>query len=61
MNKVIKSYPKGVCPDCQDDIPKEAQEGGQCSNCGHIFWVERKDDDKQSNQGETNVASKRPN
>lgn len=44
---VQNSYLNGACPDCGDKIPKEAQDGENCPNCGHIWWLE--DVDEQRN------------
>lgn len=30
-------YEYGVCPDCQEPIPNEVEEGESCNNCGHVF------------------------
>lgn len=30
-------YENGLCPDCQEEIPDDAQEGQECENCGHVF------------------------
>lgn len=30
-------YDDGVCPDCQEEIPDDAVEGEECSNCGHVW------------------------
>lgn len=43
MVKVADSYVNGECPDCGETIPKDAQEGSNCENCGHVFWVEETD------------------
>jgi len=32
-------YEDGVCPDCQKEIPKDAPDGGECENCGHVFCL----------------------
>jgi hypothetical protein len=41
MNENVKDcYDGGVCPDCNQAIPDEAVEGDECSNCGHVFWLE---------------------
>lgn len=37
---VQDSYPNGDCPDCGEKIPEEAQDGENCLNCGHIWWLE---------------------
>ena len=34
------SYPDGICPDCSLDIPDNMVDGGECINCGHIFYSE---------------------
>jgi DNA-directed RNA polymerase subunit RPC12/RpoP len=44
-NSVKESYLGGVCPDCGEDIPDYADEGEECTNCGHVFSIERADDD----------------
>jgi hypothetical protein len=41
---VHAAYEGGVCPDCQEEIPDDAVEGDECSNCGHVFCQEREDD-----------------
>jgi len=46
LKKVKEYYDYGKCPDCGKDIPKDTVEGEECTNCGHIFWVERTGDDK---------------
>ena len=28
----------GVCPDCQYHIPFDMTDGGECANCGHVFY-----------------------
>ncbi len=33
-------YEGGVCPDCGESIPKNTPQGGECENCGHVFWKE---------------------
>lgn len=44
-NKSVKScYPNGLCPDCDDPIPKNAKEGDECENCGHVFCHYHKND-----------------
>ena len=35
---VRDAYPRGECPDCGDKIPARAVEGGDCANCGHVFF-----------------------
>jgi rubredoxin len=32
-------YQDGVCPDCSDHIPEDTVNGGECFNCGHVFWA----------------------
>lgn len=32
---------EGRCPDCFDDIPVDMEEGGECENCGHVFYLKR--------------------
>ena len=45
MNPIKDCYPDGRCPDCETTIPDDVREGEECVNCGHIFWLEREDDD----------------
>ena len=35
---IKNDYPDGVCPDCAEPIPADAEEGSECGNCGHIFF-----------------------
>lgn len=42
-DRVKDEYPDGVCPDCGENIPDDAQEGEQCGNCGHVFFYIRDD------------------
>ena len=37
-------YDNGECPDCYEDIPDDMVEGGECENCGHVFYSEVNDD-----------------
>ena len=32
------NYPEGECPDCGDPIPTDVVDGGECENCGHVFY-----------------------
>lgn len=48
-DEVKDSYPEGVCPDCQTEIPIGAPEGWSCPNCGHACYSRyqvTKNDDK---------------
>ncbi len=38
---VKDSYEGGVCPDCQEEIPDDCPNGGECSNCGHVFYGQK--------------------
>jgi len=38
--KVKDNYPNGLCPDCAEDIPDDADDGSKCDNCGHVFYSE---------------------
>jgi hypothetical protein len=40
------AYDDGECPDCGEQIPSDAEEGSDCSNCGHVFWSNPKVDDE---------------
>ena len=40
---VIDSYPNGECPDCGWKIRKDIVEGGECRNCGHVFYSASED------------------
>lgn len=43
--KEIKdSYENKVCPDCKIDIPNNVVSGEACVNCGHVFYVEIKEE-----------------
>jgi len=39
MSKVKDEYDNGLCPDCQEDIPENAQHEENCVNCGHVWNV----------------------
>ncbi len=41
---VWQQYPSGDCPDCRQKIPRDAKDGHECSNCGHVFWSDSKGD-----------------
>lgn len=43
--KVKDGYENGLCPDCGAEISDNAEEGDECQNCQHVFWVIRKYDD----------------
>lgn len=32
-------YPYG-CPDCGEDISDFVEDGDECPNCGHVFYVD---------------------
>ncbi len=34
-------YEDDCCPDCGQDIPREADDGDGCENCGHVFFESR--------------------
>ena len=36
-NPLRALYVDCQCPDCGEDIPMDAEEGGQCDNCGHVW------------------------
>lgn len=42
---VKSQYKGGKCPDCGEEIPDDAIDGEDCSNCGHIFYLEREDNE----------------
>ena len=49
-NPIRDIYSNGMCPDCGEDIPVDAEEGGQCENCGHVWcdteeYVDNEDED----------------
>ena len=33
-------YTDQECPDCGDPIPDDMVDGGECKNCGHVFYDE---------------------
>lgn len=37
-NPVKMAYKNGVCPDCGEVIPDDIEDGGECVNCGHVFY-----------------------
>jgi len=41
LTELQQSYVDAQCPDCGEDIPADAVDGSECSNCGHVFSVER--------------------
>jgi hypothetical protein len=44
LNPIKYEYVDGLCPDCGQDIPKNAAEGESCSNCEHVFNYAREVD-----------------
>ena len=44
--RMADEYPEGRCPDCGEEINPEADEGDECENCGHVFWMERDIDEE---------------
>ncbi|RJQ30336.1 hypothetical protein C4565_00700 [Candidatus Parcubacteria bacterium] len=47
FNGVKQYYENGVCPDCQESIPKYAVDGDSCRACGHAFFEPREVDDME--------------
>ncbi len=45
-SQICKSY-NGECPDCEEDIPLDVEEGEECENCGHVFCLGRESDDTE--------------
>jgi hypothetical protein len=45
MNHVKAAYEDGICPDCDNEIPDDVEEGEACAVCGHVFWSGDNDDD----------------
>ena len=43
--RLADEYEDGVCPDCQEEIPKKAKYGDGCTNCGHVFNPPSEDDE----------------
>jgi hypothetical protein len=37
-NPVKMAYVNGICPDCGLVIPDDIEDGGECVNCGHVFY-----------------------
>ena len=37
--QIRQQYTDGECPDCGDPIPDDMVDGGECSNCGHVFYL----------------------
>ena len=44
LTALQESYPYAECPDCGEGIQDDAVDGSSCSNCGHVFFSERKND-----------------
>jgi hypothetical protein len=40
---IIDNYDNGKCPDCDWKIRKDVVEGGECRNCGHVFYSSNED------------------
>lgn len=40
MNSIKNSYPNGICPDCNEPINDDVENGDECPNCGHVYWEE---------------------
>src|SRR6185437_3380139 len=38
VSRIKLSYDESKCPDCQERIPSDIVEGGECGNCGHVFY-----------------------
>jgi len=36
-------YEDDLCPDCGLEIPRDADDGVACGNCGHVFWQAKGD------------------
>jgi hypothetical protein len=43
---VYDCYEGGICPDCENRIPKNTLEGENCEYCGHVFYKQHEDDDE---------------
>lgn len=41
------SYPNAICPDCEQPIPASATDGESCENCGHVFWLNESEVNRQ--------------
>lgn len=42
MTTMQDIYPDGLCPDCFMEIPKGTEDGDECLNCGHVFYMSNK-------------------
>lgn len=51
-NPIREMYDKCMCPDCGEDIPQDAEEGGMCENCGHVWGGSAVDDDGQPDEAQ---------
>jgi hypothetical protein len=38
-------YDNGECPDCGEPIPDYTDDGDNCTNCEHVFYRYRENDD----------------
>jgi hypothetical protein len=43
-NPVRYCYTNAQCPDCNEMIPFDVEEGNECSNCGHVFTITKECD-----------------
>lgn len=43
--EIRQSYNNCECPDCGKEIPYDVEEGEECSNCGHAFFLPTPNDD----------------
>ena len=44
-NEVKDCYENGVCPDSQEGIPNDVENGQACVNCEHVFYYSSETDD----------------
>jgi len=43
---ICRQYEDGKCPDCGDNIPDTMVDGGECANCGHVFYAPESDSER---------------
>lgn len=46
MTPLQDTYENAECPDCAEPILDTYEQGDECSNCGHVFWLYRQTDDE---------------